>query len=127
MKILIDSSVWIDYFRSGEKSAKLDQLIDQNLVYTNDLILAELIPFLKVKKQYAVIKLLHILGIIPLEIKWHNIIKFQTICLQNGINNVGIPDLIVLDNVIQNNLILFTFDKHFNLINKHINFKIING
>lgn len=125
MNILVDSSIWIDYFRSGINSGKLDRYIDQNLICVNDLILAELVPFLKVKKQFRVIQLLYNITCIPLNINWQNIIKFQTLCIQNGINNVGISDLIILDNVIQNDLILFTLDKHFSLINKHINFEIL--
>ena len=49
MEVLVDTSVWIDYFRSGEKSEKLDFLIDENLVVINDLILTELLPLLIVK------------------------------------------------------------------------------
>ena len=45
MSVLVDTSVWIEYFRSGNNFEKLDFLIDENLVVTNDLILAELIPF----------------------------------------------------------------------------------
>ncbi len=59
MNILVDSSIWIDYFRSGINSGKLDRYIDQNLICINDLILAELVPFLKVKKQFRVIQLLY--------------------------------------------------------------------
>jgi predicted nucleic acid-binding protein len=44
----------------------------------------------------------------------------QIACLQNGINGIGIPDLIIAQNAIQNHLHLFTFDKHFNLISKLI-------
>ena len=47
MSILVDSSVWIDYFRDGKNSERLDHFIDENLIVTNDLILTELIPFLK--------------------------------------------------------------------------------
>ena len=50
MNILVDSSVWIDYFRTGKKSTNLDLFIRQNIVCTNDLILAELIPVLKIKR-----------------------------------------------------------------------------
>jgi hypothetical protein len=39
MQILVDSSVWIDYFRNGFNSGKLDMYIDQNLICINDLIL----------------------------------------------------------------------------------------
>jgi len=51
MEVLVDTSVWIDYFRSGDKSAKLDFLIDENLVVINDLILTELLPLLIVKQE----------------------------------------------------------------------------
>ena len=47
MPILVDSSVWIDYFNSGVNSSRLDELIDENIVVTNAFILAELIPFLR--------------------------------------------------------------------------------
>ncbi|MFQ5651248.1 MAG: PIN domain-containing protein [bacterium] len=127
MNILVDSSIWIDYFRSGSHSNKLDTYIDQNLICINHLILAELVPFLRVKKQSRVMRLLHDITNISLEINWQNIIDFQTICIQNGINKVGIPDLIILDNVIQNDLVLFTLDKHFSLINKHVTFEILEA
>ena len=58
MQILIDTSIWIDYFKSGFNSSDLDILIDENLIVTNDIILAELIPSLKIKKQIKVIRLL---------------------------------------------------------------------
>ncbi len=125
MRILVDSSVWIDYFRSGKNSQKMDDFIEQNLICTNDLILAELIPFLKQKKMNRVIQLLNNVAKISLEIDWKTIIKFQTLCLENGINKVGIPDLIILENVISNDLVLYSLDKHFQLIHKYLNFKIL--
>ena len=47
MKVLVDTSVWIDYFRSGDNTDELNSLIDDNLIFTNDLILTEVIPFLR--------------------------------------------------------------------------------
>jgi predicted nucleic acid-binding protein len=44
MTTIVDTSVWIDYFRVGNNSEKLDFLIDENLIVINDLILAELVP-----------------------------------------------------------------------------------
>lgn len=126
MQVLVDSSVWIDYFRTGNQSYKVDELIDQNVICTNNLILAELIPFLKIKNQTRVIKLLFDITNITLNIKWQTIINYQTTCIKRGINKIGIPDLIILDNVIQNDLFLFTLDKHFDIIKKHINFKIFD-
>lgn len=125
MQVLIDSSVWIDYFRGDNNSEKLDFFIDNNVVCTNDLILAELIPFLKLSKQYKLINLLNEIEKIPLKIDWKDIIELQITCLKQGINKVGIPDLIIVNNVIQNGLTLYSLDKHFKLINKINRFSLI--
>jgi len=124
MNVIVDSSIWIDYLRSGKFSKEVDLLIDENLICTNDLILAELIPPLKIKKENRLINLLYEVTKIALDIDWTKIVNYQITCLSNGINRVGIPDLIILDNVINNNLILFTKDKHFKLINEHIEFEM---
>ncbi|MCH7764768.1 MAG: PIN domain-containing protein [Candidatus Marinimicrobia bacterium] len=124
MKILVDSSVWIDYFRGGDQSKVLDIYIDENLISTNDLILSEMIPALKLRKQGKLINLLNNVHKRPLNIHWDNIIKYQVTCLKNGINKVGIPDLIITDHVIDNDLILFSLDKHFELISKYIELKL---
>lgn len=58
MEVLVDTSVWIDYFRGAENSRSLDFLIDENLIVTNEIILAELLPFIKIKKQANLAKLL---------------------------------------------------------------------
>lgn len=102
MPVLIDSSVWIDYFRNGNNYEKVDFLIDENLVVTNDLILAELTPFLKIRKQNNLIELLHNIETLPIDIDWDQIIQLQYLCLQNGLNGVGIPDLIIVQNAMQN-------------------------
>ena len=118
MSILVDSSIWIDYFKGGNESSKLDILIDENLVVTNDIILSELIPFLKIKKQLKVIQLLREISHLALHINWDEIIDLQVKCLKNGSNGIGIPDLIIAQNAKLNNCKIYTLDKHFGLINQ---------
>jgi predicted nucleic acid-binding protein len=113
MSVLIDSSVWIEYFRNGNNYEKVDFLIDENLVVTNDLILAELTPFLKIRKQNNLIDLLHTIEKSMINIKWDQIIELQYQCLQNGLNGVGIPDLILVQNAMQNVSKIYSLDKHF--------------
>ncbi|MCF8260970.1 MAG: PIN domain-containing protein [Melioribacteraceae bacterium] len=125
MRILVDSSIWIDYFRGGKNSEVMDSYIDENVICTNHLILSELIPNLRIRKEKKIIDLLTEISIIPLNINWNQIIEYQTICLKNGINKVGIPDLIIVDNAIQNDLILFSNDKHFKLIYEYIALKLV--
>ena len=116
MKIIVDSSVWIDYFRSGQKSGMLDTLIDENLIAVNDLILTEIIPPLRLKKQKRIIALLNEIEKFELHIDWQQIRDFQYICLKNGVNKVGTSDLIIAQNAIQNNTAIYTLDKHFNFL-----------
>ena len=95
MQVLVDSSIWIDYFRSGGNSSHLDKLIDENIIVVNDIILAELIPFMKMKKQYKLIESLEAIQKTNLDINWAEIIHFQTQCLAFGANGMGIPDLMI--------------------------------
>ena len=44
MKVLVDSSVWVAYFRGDGDLRRMDWLIEEGLLVTNDLILAELVP-----------------------------------------------------------------------------------
>lgn len=124
MSVLVDTSIWIDYFRGGDGSSELDALIDENIVVTNDIILAELIPYLKVKKQTKVIQLLKELSQVPLQINWEEIIEFQVRCLKGGANGVGIPDLIIAQNAKSNNCKIYSLDKHFRLISQVIKIKL---
>lgn len=124
MEVLVDTSIWIDYFRGGHSSKDMDALIDENIIVTNDIILAELIPYLKIKKQTKVVKLLHEVNIVPLNIHWEEIIEFQVKCLKAGTNGVGIPDLIIAQNAKQNSCKVYSLDKHFHLLNQVLKVKL---
>ena len=118
MQVLVDSSVWIDYFRGGGNSDRLDVLIDENILVINDLILAELIPFLKTQNQHKLINLLNFVEQLDMNIDWEQIIDFQYKCLRNGINGIGIPDLIIAQNALQNHCEIYSLDQHFKLMKK---------
>lgn len=118
MSVLVDTSIWIDYFKSENNSTDLDVLIDENLVVINDIILAELVPYLKMKKQNKVVQLLREINRLPLNINWQEIISLQTKCLKNGINGIGIPDLIIAQNAKQHDCSIYSLDKHFRLLNQ---------
>ncbi|MCK5520366.1 MAG: PIN domain-containing protein [Candidatus Marinimicrobia bacterium] len=119
MSILIDSSVWINYFRGSGDTEILDNLIDEGLVVINSLILAELVPHLKIRKQNKVISLLNHIERLPINIDWEELIDLQYLCIKKGINKVGIPDLMIAQNAIQNRLKLYSNDKHFKLISEY--------
>jgi hypothetical protein len=124
MDVLVDTSIWIDYFKGGNSSSDLGTLIDENLVATNDLILTELVPYLKVKKQISVIKLLQEINRLPMQINWNELVEFQVKCLKAGANGVGIPDLIIAQNAKVHNCKIYSLDKHFRLLKQVIKIKL---
>ncbi len=44
----------------------------------------------------------------------------QITCLKNGIHGIGIPDLMIAQNAMQNDLQLLARDRHFALLSEHI-------
>jgi predicted nucleic acid-binding protein len=124
MSVLVDTSIWVEYFRTGDNSEKLDFLIDENLIVTNDLILAELIPFLKIQNQRKLINLLLNINRFDLSVNWNQIIEYQYKCLKNGLNGIGIPDLIIAQNAKQNHCEIYSLDNHFRLIKDILNLQV---
>jgi predicted nucleic acid-binding protein len=125
MPVLVDTSIWVDYLRSGNFSERLDFFIDENLIVTNDLILAELVPFLRVRNQRKLISLFRNIRRLDLFIDWNQIIDYQYKSLKSGINAVGIPDLIIVQNAIQNDCEIFSQDNHFFLMKDILNLNIL--
>ena len=126
MRVLVDSSVWIDYFRIGKYGDRLDLLIDENLVATNDLILAELLPYLLLRRQRRLVDLLNAIEKIELTIDWNQLIDWQYRCLRQGFNGIGIPDLIIAQNISQNRCLLYSLDSHFEMIKDIVKIEMFN-
>ncbi len=124
-QILVDSSVWINYFKNGQPDV-MDRLIREDLFCINEIIYTELAPVLQKQNEMNALEGLAALEKVPLNIDWEIIRKYQLMNLQNGINHVGIPDLIILQQVIDQKLTLFSFDKHFRLMQDHLSFELFD-
>ena len=118
MKIFVDTSIWIGYFNNGLYD-NLESLIENDLIVINDIILTEMIPFLHNIKAIAIIDIMTSLPKNKMNINWKSLIELQKTNLANGVNKVGIPDLIICQNVMQNNQLLWTNDKHFSLMQNY--------
>lgn len=117
MSVLVDSSVWIAFFRGVETSARaLDTLLSEDRVVVNALILCELVPALRLRKEHNVVSLLRDVRQLPLRIDWKKVESHQVLCMRNGINGVGIPDLIIAQNAMDAEVPLLSLDKHFRLM-----------
>ncbi len=125
-KVLIDSSVWIEYFAGNPEADCIDDLINEDRICINELILCEIVPFLKIKKQDELIDLLKSINLIQIQIDWNRIIEYQSENVKMKLFKVGIPDLIIMQNALDNNLEILSFDKHFQHLHKNHGVKLYN-
>ncbi len=116
--VLVDSSVWIEYFRGNDITLPLNKLIENNSICINDLVLAELVPSIIQKGEEKLVELLNTITKVDLVIVWNGIIAMQIKNLKSGINRVGINDLVIAQNVMEHGLELYTLDKHFFLMSE---------
>ena len=70
----------------------------------------------------------------PLRLKQKNFEKIdlgvralQETCLRSGINKVGLPDLIIAQQAIRLGIPLFSLDRHFTLMSKHVSLALWPG
>jgi len=111
MRVLADSSVWIDFFRRKNKSNRLTDLLAEDLVVTNRLILAEILPALKLKAKSDIIGLLRVLMTYEIEPDWEKVIQIQLGHVQRYRTFVGIPDIMIFQNAQQHGLVIYSFDQ----------------
>ncbi len=124
-RVLVDTSSWIDFFRGKPTAQPLLDLIDHGQVVTNELILAELLPSIHQRNENELRDLLLSLEKVELKIEWEGIIELQIANLKTGNGHVGLPDLIIVQNCLQNDLVLYENDKHFSLIPRELGLRLM--
>jgi predicted nucleic acid-binding protein len=120
MNNLVDSSVWIEYFKGNQKYSFITDLISNNAICTNDIILTELLPSIIHKKEHKLAELLSYIQKYELIIDWQEIRDIQLMNLKHGNNNIGISDIIIAQNCIQNKIKIIVNDKHFEAMAKYL-------
>lgn len=81
-------------------------------------------PLLKVRNEKRVINLLHNISKLELSTNWNEIVDYQYKCLSNGLNGIGIFDLLIAQNAKQNDCKIYTLDRHFELMKKILSLQI---
>jgi len=124
VNILIDSSAWIEYFRGNKDYSFLSSFIMDNAICTNDIILTELLPSIIYKKEHKLAELLNEIRKYALAIDWEEIRNLQLLNIKHGNYHIGISDIIIAQNCIQNGLKIIAKDKHFLVMSKYAPFEI---
>jgi hypothetical protein len=73
-----------------------------------------------------IIYLLYKINKYEIVVNWGQIIDYQYSCLKKGLNGIGIPDLIIVQNAKQNHCSIYSLDNHFNLMESILNIRLID-
>ena len=126
-KYMIDSSVWINYFRdkSYEFTPFIKELMEKDQVYINGIIQVELLKGAKSEKNYRSLKS-SLNGLHFLEIDkglFDSISEAAFKLRKNGVT-VPLTDLVIAIQCVENGLILIEEDRHFEYIRDHFDLKL---
>jgi len=128
--IVVDSSVWIDYFngKSTRQTNLLDSLLGGELIVIGDLILIEVLQgfqqdkdFNKVRKLLDSLVFRQMLG---KELAIKSAENYRVL-RKKGVTVRKTIDVIIATFCIESNLPLLHSDRDFNPMEKHLNLKVI--
>ncbi len=128
--ILVDSSVWIDYFRGSitAQTDKLDKLLGSDFLAIGDLILTEVLQGFDDDRDFnQAKKVLNTLTLVQLggkEVAIHAAHNFRTL------RNLGVTvrktiDTVIATHCIANDLELLHSDKDFDPFVKHLGLRVV--
>ena len=124
--IIVDSSAWIDHLRYGNKI--VEDLLYKELACTTGIIKLEIIPFLKKQHNSAsAINFLQKISCVDIAFQpqdWNHLISYQDKLINNGLNGLGIPDLLIIHISKITHTPIYSLDKHIQKASEILNFKI---
>lgn len=130
--ILVDSSVWIDYF-TGKKTLaaeKLDSLLGQDLIAIGDLMLIEVLQGFRADKDFRrareLLLSLTVLNILDTDIALQSAANFRKL-RKKGITVRKTIDAIIATYCIENRIALLHSDKDFRPFHKHLKLEYAIG
>lgn len=127
-KLLVDTTVWVKFLRGLDVSLKeqLGPLVLENRVFTSEIIIMEILRGAKSDKEYSMLYQ-DFLALPQLaidhnvwETAWNTAYKLR----RSGIN-IPMADVIIASTALYYKCTLMHSDKHFNLMAKHIEIKMI--
>lgn len=124
-KILVDTSIWIEYFKGNKQVVDLIHDKVQYSIYIAGPSITELIQGLKTSSEKVIFA--DLLGSLPslpvTDQDWIDAGKIGSTLREKGIT-VPLPDLLIYTLAFNNNCSLYSKDKHFKMINDAIKNKV---
>jgi tRNA(fMet)-specific endonuclease VapC len=117
-RIIVDTSIWVEYFKNNPETARIIDIgLDNNEIYIIGPVVAELLQGVRTPRERETISKL--IGAIPFfdcEMKdWADAGCISSSLRKSGIS-IPLIDLVIYSVAKNNNALIYTKDKHFNLI-----------
>lgn len=127
-RVLIDTSVWIDYFQDTKSAGSelMDEILSHGDVYVPKIVIAELIQGARSEKEIGVIKAFVEAFTIVEEGKetWYKAGKLSYDLKKKG-KTINLTDCYIAVISREHNCSILTLDKHFKEIQKHDGLRLI--
>ena len=123
--VLVDTSVWIDYFRgrNSPQTNKLDELLDDERIATGDLIIAELMQGFRTKSQIVaaqnIISRLEYFDLVGKDIAFKAAENYRLL-RKEGISIRKTIDIVIGTFCIENNFKLLHADRDFEPMTEYL-------
>jgi len=117
-KILADTSVWIEFFKSGSPTGnELERLLKEGSVYTCGIVVFELLQGIKsAEEKSTLLDILLNLEYIEMSLLlWQKAADLSTKLRKKGLT-LPLSDIFISALAIEYNLSIFTLDEHFKKI-----------
>lgn len=127
-RVLIDTSIWIDYFqnKSFALSNKVDDILSGAVIYIPKIIVAELIQGAKSQEEISIVEdFVDTFNIIDQkEDTWVEAGRLSYRLKKKG-KNINLTDCYIAIIAKEHECYIFTLDKHFKYIQTEININLI--
>lgn len=128
--VVVDSSVWIDYFIGKETlhTKRLDDLLSSTIIVVGDLVLAEVLQGFREDRDYKIAKSLleelEMVTMAGIDIALKSADNYRFL-RKKGLTVRKTMDCLIATFCIQNNLPLLYSDKDFDVFSKHLGLKAV--
>lgn len=117
-KVLVDTTVWIEFFRGRSKVAdRLESLLKENTVWTCGVVMFEILQGIRSEDEKN--KILSVLASLPYiemtKVLWQSAVAVSTSLEKKGLNP-PLSDIFIATIAIENDLSVYTIDHHFEQI-----------
>ncbi len=117
--VLIDSSVWIDFFNIPESRSAIEvkKLLNENRAAVNDIIIAEVLGGAKNRKEYnLLLRYFRILPHASFDAAGLKILPELNFVSSRKGQRIPITDWLIALSAYNNNMPIYSHDKHFRIV-----------